>query len=130
MVLRVTDDGHLPAHRPYRGSLGHRPGRVVRPLRVHVRPDRGDEPVGRVVVEDDHVIDVAERAEELDALRGGYQGTSRAFQPRHRRVRVEADEEHVAEPSGRTKVADGADVQEVEAAGREDDASALGPWPP
>src|SRR5438034_9290575 len=74
-------------------------------------------------------VDVAERRQELGALCGRHQRTPRALQARHRGVRVDADEEHVAEPPGGAKVAEVADVQEVETAVREDDASALGPEP-
>src|SRR5207249_3601641 len=83
-----------------------------------------DQPVCRVVVEYDDVVDVAERRQELGALCGRHQRTPRALQARHRGVRVDADEEHVAEPPGGAKVAEVADVQEVETAVREDDASA------
>jgi len=127
VVLRITDDDDPAAVGEHRVTLGHALRRVVGALGVNGGPDRRHERVGRVLVEHDDVVHRAQRREHLRALARRHHGAPRPFQPRHRRVAVDADEEHVAERAGGLEIADVADVQEVEAAVGEDEALALCP---
>src|SRR5262249_36541788 len=114
----ATDGAH-------RRGLGHRVRGVVRPLGMDIRPQPRDEPVGRVLVEDEDMIDVAQGGEDLGALLGGHHRSSGALETRHRGVAVDADEEHVAESACGVQVPQVTDVQEIEAAVGEDDTLAL-----
>src|SRR5262249_13854853 len=92
---------------------------------MDVGPQPRDEPVGRVLVEDDDVIDVAQGGEDLRALLGGHHRSAGALETRHRGVAVDADEEHVAESACGVQVPEVTDVQEIEAAVGEDNTLAL-----
>src|SRR5262249_60930584 len=76
---------------------------------------------GRVLVEDVDVVHRGERGDDLGAGRLRDQRTRGALQSPNRVVAVHADHEEITGGPGRGKIADVTDVQEGEAAIREDD---------
>jgi len=88
---------------------------VVGALGVHVGPEPPDEAVGRLLVEQDHVVHALERCQDLGALGHRHERAARPLEAPDRGIPVEPDEEHVAELPGRGEVADVTHVEEVEA---------------
>src|SRR3954471_3438646 len=109
------DDG-LAAPALEDGGFGQRAAGVVAALRPHVGPqalERGDR---RVLLEDEHGVDAAQRAQDRGAVGLVDDRAPGALQPAHGRIRVHADDEAVAERPRRLERGDVAGMQEVEAA--------------
>ena len=87
---------------------------VVGALGVHVGAEARDQRVGGVVVEDDHRVDRAQRADQLRALRRGHDRPARALEAADRGVGVEPDTSTSPSAARRPEVADVAHVEEVE----------------
>ena len=68
MRFRIADDRDAPAVRSHNGALGHGIGRVVGALAVHVGGEQAQQPLHRRIGEHDHVVDSAQRRDELGAI--------------------------------------------------------------
>src|SRR6185503_20944312 len=75
VLLRVAHDRDAPAVGAHDVALGNRLGRVVGALAVHVGLEREQQAADVVLVEYDHVVDGAQRADEQRAIAGGQQRT-------------------------------------------------------
>ena len=80
-----------------------------------------------VLLEDDHVVDRAQRGHEQRAVLRRHHGPALALQAAHRGVAVDAHHEHVGLRPGALQVADVAHVEHVEAAVGEGDRPPLAP---
>ena len=90
-------------------------------LDEHVRLERADDLVRRVFVEDHHGVDRLEREQHLGALGLRRDRTPRALVRAHGSIRVDADDERVAEAPGLLEIADMPGMQQIEHAVGEDD---------
>ncbi len=124
MVFRVSDDLDAAAEGSYHIALGHRLFGVVGAFGVDVRAEREQEFGDGRLVEDGDVVHGAQARDDLGALARGDEGAPLALQESHLLVRVDADDEQVAQALRRLKVTDVPDVQQVETAVGEDDARA------
>src|SRR5215213_10050579 len=124
MVFRVSDDLDAAAEGSYHIAFGHRVFGVVGAFRVDVGAEGEQEFGDGRLVEDRDVVHGAQGGDDLGALSFGDEGAPLAFEAPHLLVRVDADDEQVAQTLRRLKVADVPDVQQVEAAVGEDDARA------
>ena len=79
MLFGVANDGDAAAVGEHRVALGYGGNGVIRPFAVHVRPKQRQQRRNRRLIEDRHVIDAAERRDELRALGRGQDRTPRAF---------------------------------------------------
>src|SRR5262245_9051195 len=123
--LRIADDGDRSARAAHRGSLGNRVRGVVGALGVYVGSDGGGQSVGGVLVEDDHVVDVGQGGQQLHTLDGRDEWSAGALETGYRGIGIHPDEQHVAQAPGGPKIADMADVEQVEASVGEDDSLAI-----
>lgn len=101
---------------------------VIAAFHVDIRSDCGEKPVRAFLAEDDHRIHAAQRRDNGSALAFWHQRSLRTFELSAGSVRVEADNEEVANLPGALQVADVAKMEKVEAAIGGDDAlpSAMG----
>jgi hypothetical protein len=74
----------------------------------------------RLFVEDDHHVDRLERGEDFGAFTLGVDRAALAFVRSNRAIRVDADDQHIAESPRASQIPDVAGMKEVEDAVRKD----------
>jgi hypothetical protein len=124
VVLRIADNRDAAAVGAYDVPLWHRVGRVVGALAVHVWLETLEQVCDRRPREHRHVVDAAQRRDELRACRGRQHRPAGPLERVHRVVVVDRDDEAIALRARALEIADVADVDDVEAAVRERDAPA------
>ena len=125
MVFGVADDGDASAVRAHHFAFGHGDCGVLRALGVDVAANGKEQRINRHLGKDRNEINCTQRYDNVrtPALRN--ERAARTFQLSHLSVRVDADDEQVAESARRFKVTDVPDVQDIEAAVGKDDACAM-----
>ena len=95
----------------------------------HVGLQRGNDVVGRVLIEGDDRIDGRQRLEQLDALVLRRNGTASTFISRHRSIGIDADDQCVTHRPCLLQIANVPRMQQIEHAVGEDDAATGGAKP-
>jgi hypothetical protein len=70
----------------------------------------------REFFENDHKVHALQGGQDLDPLRGRYQGSSRSFELAHRGIAVDSHHQNITMTSGSLQITDMADVEQIEAA--------------
>ncbi len=100
--------------------------RPVRPLHEHIRLQFPDDGVRCLLVEDGHGVHALQGGEDLGTFVLGRDGAFGSLVPADRAVRIDRDDEQVAERARLLQVADVARMEQVEDPVGEDDALAAG----
>src|SRR5918911_669768 len=116
MFLRVADDHHAPAIGSYHIALRNGLLRVVCALGVNVRADGTEQRLDGRLCEDRDEIYGAQAGDYFGALAFGDERASLPFLSTHLGVRVDRDDQQIAQGASAFQVAYVPDVQEVEAA--------------
>ena len=124
MILGIADDYDAASAGFDFVALGDAVGGVVGAFGVKIGTDLADDGADVFFGENDDGIYVGQRRQNFRAFFGEYDGASFTFQRAGGGVGVHGDDEFASEFASRMEVADVADVEDVEAAVRECDASA------
>jgi hypothetical protein len=124
MIFRIADDCDLTAVGSYHVTLGDAFGRVVGAFRVDVWLEGEEELFDCRLVENRDVGYRLEGGHDLRAFGRGQDWPTGTFLNRDLLVRVDTDDQYVAEFSSAREITDVADVKYVEAAVSEDDTGA------
>ena len=88
---------------------------------MHVGLDQHQQPLDVRIAEHNHVVDAAQRADELGAIGGRQNRAARPFQRRHRPIVVDRHDQAIRLGRRPLQVPDVADMEQIEAAVRERD---------
>src|SRR6267143_1576434 len=88
MVLGIAGDERASAEARYQLALRHRFRRVIGPLHVQIRPERGEQPRRGRLGEEHHPVDATKRVDELGALLLRHDRTGRPLHAADGSVRV------------------------------------------
>src|SRR5690242_15714680 len=121
LALQEREQDDLAAPPGQHARLGQLAVGVVGALGPDVRTQALEHRRGRVLVEDHHAVDAAQRPQDGGAVLLAHDRAAGALERPHRGVGVEAHDEDVAQRARRLESADVSGVQEVEAAARGDD---------
>ena len=121
MVLGIADDGYLSSVGEHGLSFGDGLQAVVRTLRVDVRLEVAEEPVDRGLVKDVDGVHAGEARDDLGALVLGEDRAIGPLRPAHGLIPVHRDHEVVSKRPRMAQRSHVADMEDVEAAVREDD---------
>src|SRR3974390_247938 len=121
MVFRVADNSYANTKPRAGGPLRHGVGGVVGAFGVDIGTQILEEFCDVGFRENDHVVDIADRRNQLCAGLLVENGPAGTFQARNTRIRVDGDDQDVAFALCPGEIADVADVQRVEATVRQYD---------
>src|SRR5580692_1703919 len=118
MIFGIADDGDSDAETLSGRSFGNCFRGVVGSFGVNVGAEIYEERLDARFVEKHHVIDAAERGDELRAGVFVEDGATRTFESADARVGIDADDENVAFAAGSCEVANVAYVKRIKTAVR------------
>src|SRR5690348_10341529 len=124
MILGVADNGDRDAKAGGNGAFGYCFRGVVGALGVDVRAESFQQRFNRRLTEENHVIDSPKRSDEDCPSILIQNGTAGAFQGANRRIRVNADDQHIAFATRAFEIADVTNVKSIETAVGENDSLA------
>lgn len=116
MILRVTYNRNAPAVGSYHVTLRHSVFGVISPFRVHVRLQREQQFFNRRFVKNSDISHRLQRVNQLCAFDSRHDRTPATFQSFDLRVRIHADDEHIAKLARAREVTNVSNMQHVETA--------------